>query len=377
MKCKLVQLVVFSVLLFACGEDIEVVDNEAFVTQSTAKNNYKEELQKLNKILEANPDDVKALVEKGNLELNNYDFLNAFADAARAYRLDSTRVDTRLLYASALINRPNSSEQDKRVAHEHFKKLLELEPTNTKVMTGLANTYIFQQDIENARYWIDRALEIDPKFIDAHSLKGSIYKMLYSALQDDPESHRLANAYLDTAIMTYSKITEIYPENHVMYVYLGVLLQQQNNPICIDHYLSAVQLQPDSIDYKYSLAFAYGEFERERKAMKVYEEMIAMDSTYFEAYCQIGQILQFKFQEIDSALNYYSEVIELDPYHLDAFVNIGIAYEDKGDITRALQNYSKAIAIEPQFRKPTMTTAQFNEQQQMARDRADKLRRKL
>jgi tetratricopeptide (TPR) repeat protein len=377
MKCKLVQITILSILLFACGEDAEVVDNESFVTKSTTKNDYKEELQKLNKILEKNPDNVERLVERGNLALVNYDLLIAFADAARAYRLDSGRVDTRLLYASALINRPKSSEQDKRVAHEHFKKLLEQEPTNTKVMTGLANTFIFQQDIENARYWIDRALEIDPEFIDAHFLKGSIYKMLYSALQEDPESQRLANAYLDTAIITFSHITEIYPENHVMYVYLGVLLQQQDNPICIDHYLSAVQLQPDSIDYKYSLAYAYGEFDKEREAMKLYKKMIEQDSSYYEAYCQMGQILQFKFQEIDSAINYYSQAIELDQYHLDAFVNTGIAYEDKGDITRALQNYSKAIAIEPQFRKPTMTSAQFNEQQQMARERADKLRKKL
>jgi tetratricopeptide (TPR) repeat protein len=377
MKCKLVQITILSILLFACGEDTEVIENKAFVTKSTKNNDIKEEVQKLNTILEKNPDNVDALVQRGNLELNNYDFLNAFADAARAYRLDSSRVDTRLLYASALINRPNSSEQDKRVAHEHFKNLLEQEPTNTKVMTGLANTYIFQQDIKNARFWLDRALEIDPEFIDAHILKGSIYKMLYSALQEDPESQRLANALLDSAIMTYSKITEIYPENHVMYVYLGVLLQQQNNPICIDHYLSAVQLQPDSIDYKYSLAYAYGLFDREREAMKVYREMIDQDSTYFEAYCQIGQILQFKYEEIDSALYYYSQAIDLDRYHLDAFVNTGIAYENKGDITRALQNYSKAIAIEPQFRKPTMTSAQFNEQQQMARENADKLRKKL
>jgi len=377
MKCKLVQLTIFSILLLACGEDAEVVKKDSFVTQSTKKNDYKEELQKLNKILAKNPDNVEVLVERGNLALANYDLMMAFADAARAYRLDSGRVDTRLLYASALINRPNSSKQDKQVAHEHFKKLLEQEPTNTKVMTGLANTYIFQQDIKNAQYWIDRALEIDSKFIDAHILKGSIYKMLYSALHEDPESQKLANAYLDTAIMTFSHITEIYPENHVMYVYLGVLLQQQDDPVCIDHYLSAVQLQPDSIDYKYSLAYAYGEFDKEREAMKLYKEMIIQDSTYYEAYCQMGQILQFKFEEIDSAMNYYSQVIELDPYHLDAFVNIGIAYEEKGDITRALQNYSKAIAIEPQYRKPTMSVAQFNEQQQMARENADKLRKKL
>ena len=66
-----------------------------------------------------------------------------------------------------------------------------------------------------------------------------------------------------------------------------------------------------------------------------------------------------------------------DKNHLDAYVNMGIAYQDKGDITNALKNYAMALAIKPEERNPMVSLNQFNEQQSMARERADQLKKKL
>ena len=56
---------------------------------------------------------------------------------------------------------------------------------------------------------------------------------------------------------------------------------------------------------------------------------------------------------------------------------MGIAYQDKGDITNALKNYSQALAIKPEERWGLVTLNQFNEQQDMARNRAKELKNKL
>ncbi len=42
-------------------------------------------------------------------------------------------------------------------------------------------------------------------------------------------------------------------------------------------------------------------FNQERRAMVVYQEMQDLDSSYSEAYCQMGQIYQKKYNELDSA----------------------------------------------------------------------------
>lgn len=377
MKTKLILVSLFITLLYACSNnDTQDISNN-FAAKSNSSDNYELNIEKLNAVIAMNPDDVSALVERGNLELDHYDFYSAFSDAARAFRLDSNRFESRLLYAKALLNRPTSTEKDKLVSQRHFLKLVDEKPKSTDAIVGLANTYALLQDFENAEILVEKALKIDAKYIDAHRLKGSIFKIRYYAIKDDAESKKFAEALFDSTVTTYSYITQIDPEYHVAYMHLGLLFQQRQDPLCLDHYLSAVQLQPDNLDYKYALGYAYGEFGKERQAMKIYDEMINQDDTFFEAYCQTGQILQFKYNELDSALYYYSEVVEKDKNHLDAYVNMGIAYQDKGDITNALKNYAIALAIKPEERNPMVSLNQFNEQQSLARERADELKKKL
>ena len=368
-------LLIFT-LFYSCESDDKKDDNNDFMVQSN-KDDYQRELEQLNQLIKKSPNDIQAIIKRGNLELNHYDFSSAFADAALAYRLDSTNFEGRLLYATAILNRPNRTENDKVIAQGHFAQLLVQKPEDLKAIVGYANTYALLQDFDNARIWIKKALSIDPKHIDAFILKGSIYKVLYNALKEDPQSQDLSKAYLDTAVSTYSYITQIDPEFHAAYMHLGLLFEQRRDSICLDHYLSAVQLQPENLQYKYALAYAQGEFGHEREAIKVYEEMIEQDENFYEAYCQTAQILQFKYQELDSALYYYSKVVKKDPSHLDAFVNMGIAYQDMGDVTNALKNYARALAIKPEERNPMTSLMQFEQQQNMARERAEKLKDKL
>ena len=372
---KITFLLIF-LLLFSCASDEEKERNNDFRVESN-KGDDQRELEQLNQRIKKSPNDIQAIIKRGNFELNHYDFSAAFADAALAYRLDSNSFDARLLYATALLNRPNRAENDKRIAQGHFAQLLNQKPDNLKAIIGYANTYALLQDFDNARTWIKKALSIDPNHIDAFILKGSIYKVLYNALKEDPESQALSKAYLDTAVSTYSYITQIDPEFHAAYMHLGLLFEQRGDSICLDHYLSAVQLQPENLPYKYALAYAHGEFGHEREAIRIYEEMIQQDENFFEAYCQTAQILQFKYKQLDSALYYYSKVVKKDPSHLDAFVNMGIAYQDMGDVTNALKNYGRALAIKPEERNPMTSLMQFEYQQNMARELAEQLKKEL
>lgn len=377
MNSKIILFFLISLLLYTCSGEEEKNNNKTFIAKSSPTNEYELSKKRLDAIISKNADDINALVERGNLALDNYDFSNAFSDAARAFRLDSNKFDSRLLYARSLIDRPTSTENDKIVAQGHFLKLVKESPTNLDAIVGLANTYALLQDFENANNWIEKALNIDRKCIDAYRLKGSLFKIRYYAVMEDADSKKFAEALFDSTINTYSYITQIDPEYHVAYMHLGLLFNQRNDPLCLDHYLSAVQIQPENLDYKYALAYAYGEFGKEREAMRIYKEMIEQDDTFYEAYCQTGQILQFKYQELDSALYYYSQVVDKDEHHIDAYVNMGIAYQDKGDITNALKNYSKALAIKPEERGILVTLNKFEEIQEMAKSRARELKKKL
>mgnify|MGYP005678707201 CR=1 FL=1 len=363
--------------LFACG-DIEQTALKSTNTLAAEPNeSYAESRMRLNQILEASPDSLQALLESTSLALEHYDYALAYADAARAFRLDSSSSAARMMYALSIINQGNRTVSDISRAQGYLQMVVQNEGKNAKAMVGLANTYALQQDFDEARVWIDKALDQSPKFFDAHVLKGSMYKVLSAALNGEDGSQPFSRAYMDSAINTYSRVSQYYPDKPEIYIELGILFQQLNNERCIDQFYSAVQLEPENIDYKYALAYAYGLFGQERLAMKVYGEMQELDSLYSEAYCQMGQIYQKKYGELDSALNMYREVVSIDPSHIDAYVNMGVIYAEKKAYTRALKSYSKALSILPEDRGLFMPLSTFIENQNLAREYADEIKDKL
>lgn len=365
------------IVLFACVGEAEKAVESIDSLNVVSDESYAESKTRLNKILEASPDSISALLESASLALDNYDYALAYSNAARAFRLDSSSNRARMMYALSIINQGNRTVSDISRAQSYLQSVVQKESQNVKAMVGLANTYALQQDFDEARIWINKALQQAPKFFDAHVLKGSMYKVLSAALNGEDGSQKLSQIYMDSAINTYARVSQYYPDRPEIYIELGILLQQMNNPRCMDHFLSAVQLEPGNIDYKYALAYAYGLFGKERMAMQVYKEMQELDSLYSEAYCQMGQIYQKKYGELDSALNMYREVVAIDPSHIDAYVNMGVIYAEKKAYTRALKSYSKALSILPEDRGPFMPLSTFIENQNLAREYAAEIKGKL
>lgn len=363
--------------LIACGDVEQTALKSTNTLVAEPDESYAESRMRLDQILEASPDSLQALLESASLALEHYDYALAYADAARAFRLDSSSNAARMMYALSIINQGNRTVSDISRAQDYLQMVVQNEGKNAKAMVGLANTYALQQDFDEARVWIDKALDQSPKFFDAHVLKGSMYKVLSAALNGEDGSQPLSRAYMDSAINTYSRVSQYYPDKPEIYIELGILFQQLNNERCVDQFYSAVQLEPENIDYKYALAYAYGLFGQERLAMKVYGEMQELDSLYSEAYCQMGQIYQKKYGELDSALNMYREVVSIDPSHIDAYVNMGVIYAEKKAYTRALKSYSKALSILPEDRGPFMPLSTFIENQNLAREYADEIKDKL
>ena len=369
-------LSVLILIVSACSQESDQVTENSKVDVSNTTT-YAAKMADLDKKLRSQPDDISLLLQSANLALENYDYPKALADAARAFRLDSNKVETKLIYALSIINKSNRSVSDIRRARDYFQNIIKEMPDNPKAMIGLANTYVLQQDFDEARNWIDKTLEFAPKFFDAHVLQGSIYKVLAAALTGDDGSESLSRVYMDSAIQTYSRVCQYYPDRPETYMQLGILYQQSDNRICIDQFYSAVQLSPGNLDFMYALAYAYSLFDQERKAMSVYKEMQDLDSSYSEAFCQMGQIYQKKYNELDSALTMYREVISIDPNHVDAYVNMGVIYEAQQQNTNALKSYAKALVILPEDRSSFMSLRDFSANQNLARVYADELQKKL
>jgi tetratricopeptide (TPR) repeat protein len=289
----------------------------------------------LDSLLLQYPDSVNLLVKHGEQALNNFKYDVAIADAAKAFRLDSSRLDTRILYADAICNNPAIQNADVSKAQYHYKKLINKDPKNVRALVGLANTFSLRQDFDNSFKYINLALKINPKYRNAYILKGSNYRLL-------------GNSKL--AISSYETAVQQDPTFYGGYLMLGALYQFEENPICIEYYTTASQLQPKNPDVLYSLAYAKQIYGRENEAKLIYRKMLKLDSTYYEANFQLGYIKQFTDLDLDSALYFYNAALDIEVRHIECYHNIGLIYEDKKDISNALLSYAKVLKYNPEFK---------------------------
>lgn len=307
------------ILLTACGG------------KSTQK---KQKELSIDELYKKYPDSVPILIKHGNLMLERYDYEKALQDGAKAYRMQESNIEARFLYANALNNRANRSVSDVMSAQKHFKFVVKKQPKNTRALVALATTYAQQGDNEKAFYFINEALRIDKKYRDAYILKGSIYLSM--------DNRKLAKSSYQTAV-------EQDPEFFAAYIKLGLIYQEEGDPLCIQYFITATQIRPNNIEAYYNLAYAYQQFDKIPEAQQTYREMIKKDPTFTPPLFQLGWIKQFKQNDLDSAIYFYNETLQKEPRYVEAWHNLGLAYETKGEKYQAIQYYRKALKYNPKF----------------------------
>ncbi len=300
------------------------------------KGKIQRESQNIDTLLMKYPDSIPILLKHGNYYFKRYNFSKALSSAAKAFRLDSTNMDARILYADVLNNRPNRSIEEVVTAQRHFAYVIERQPKNTRALVSMASTFSLMQDFDMSFKYINEALRIDPRYRDAYILKGTNYLQLNKI--------PLAKSSYETAVQQD-------PEFYEAYVALGNLYQKEENPICIEYYTTAATLAPKDLNVLYLQAYALQYFGKSEEALQKYREMYLLDDSFAMAQFQQGFIKQFYQNDIDSAIIFYDRALLQEPTFVEAWHNLGMCYEEKKEKSQALQSYSKALKYNPNFQK--------------------------
>tara|TARA_R110002072_G_scaffold303056_1_gene492363 strand:- start:4829 stop:5842 length:1014 start_codon:yes stop_codon:yes gene_type:complete len=293
------------------------------------------------------PDSIPLLINRGETYLADLKLELALADGAKAFRLDTNNLEARLLYADVINNRPQRTVNDVLQAQNHFKYIVNKAPKNTRAIVGLASTYLYQQDFDRIFQYANEALRVDPKLRDAYVLKGTAYMILNN---------------LELAKSSYETAVQQDPNFYVAYFRLGQIYQAENNPRCVEYFVTAQKLNPDDLEFKYQVAFSKESHGQLEGAKEMYREMAAdtVDVYVSRGLFHQGYIKQFTEKDLDSALYFYKSALETEPRYIEAWFNLGIAHEEKGNKSQALSAYANCLKYNPEF--------------QEARIRANKLR---
>jgi len=223
---------------------------------------------------------------------------------------------------------------------------------------------------EDARRYLEKAVELDPTFAFAHLYLAFTYDDLkYSDLRDEAyekakaysekttEKERLfidaAHAYFiehnsEKFFRLITEVTQRFPKEKQSHYWLGIYYQigEENFEKAIEEYTKVLELDPD---YGYGLnqmAYAYidlGDYEKAIEYLQRYTSVSPGDPNPLDSMAE----LYFRMGRIDEALEKYSEALEAKPDFYLAVWNIGYVYAFAQNHLEALRWFDRFVEETP------------------------------
>lgn len=282
----------------------------------------------------------KAYVDNNVSDANGY---NLYAEALLAAGNAKDALDT----ADQLIqlkgnDDPSGHEKKGRAlvmlekTHEGIEELRQAVQLDAKSSTyhkalgeALANA---EKNFDGAALEFRAAIKADPSDAEAHVLLGM-------ALRNQNELDE-AKSYLDKAI-------ELDPRSGRAYFELGLLYNIEKKQADAEQALSkAIQLSPNESLFWY----AYGEIfrvqERDDDAIKAYRRAVELDPPYPKALLKLGIMLVDR-KQYDEAEGLLTQALRRDSHATSALFYLGALHQAQNKPRLALDNYEQFVKAAP------------------------------
>ena len=180
---------------------------------------------------------------------NNLAFLSLAEnkpDDALASFENATRVDATNFVALNEIMTHYAKTQELDKAHSRMDQVLSVYPNVAWLHYLKGQVYGYQRNVQAAEAELRRALEIDPKYLEAYSALAALFINFNQA---------------DRAIAEYKNALGVRPDNAMLYALIGMLEDsRQNHDAAIDNYRKTLQLDQNNAFAANNLSWNYAEY---------------------------------------------------------------------------------------------------------------------
>ncbi len=328
----LVLVVIFGFLFSACHSS-SVKSNQQVQADDSASKGGDTIASRINFYtgrITSNPTDANAYWNRGKLEMLNKSYAAAMGDLTKAVQLDSTKSEYYCDFANIEFLTGHTHE-----ARDAFAISIRLNPKNTDAILKLAELYFYVKKYDDAIELINQAMQVNQYIVKEYFLKGLIYI----------EKHDTAKAIssMQTAIEQNSDYFDAY-------IQLGLLFAHKGNPIALSYYNNAINIRPQNPEPYYDKGLFYQFGGDDTDAIKMYTELLQIDSTYKNAYYNLGVIYNVNMSDYNKSLYYFSKAITCDTAYYMAYYGKGNCYEMLKQTRMALADYDHAYKINPNFK---------------------------
>ena len=298
-----------------------------FVISKIKNKNFSSAKKEIEKLINKDPDNKKLQMLYGDCLIGMGKFV-----LARGRFIDClTEKELRNMCYSKIAWISEKLEESSQALF-YYKKALELNPKNSRILNRLGNLHRKNNAYSEAIRCYDEAIRAEPKNTIARTNKGLVkhiqgeysesIKILNEVLLIDknnlPAIKALANGYMKTGNFTNS----------------------------FSHLEKALILAPGDLGITIQIAEASKRLRKYELAIKFLSELIKTNPDYIPAYISLSGVYRQQ-KNFSLCVDISKKALTLDPKGKATINNLGVAYSGNGDHSKAISLYKKAIKLYP------------------------------
>ena len=245
---------------------------------------------------------------------------------------------------------------------ELLPQLIRLDPDNQREYIHLAESHYEVKNYEKTIEMCKEALIKNGRSSDAWNLLGLVYY--------NQKNYKKAIKFFEMSVNLYSRYFKGL--KNLAFVYFDMKEYDYAINYCLENIkqditekklysqesielLEKIKMElmkiivsnPDDMDTRTILGEFYYDTSDFNKALKLFNEVLEIDSTNVDALVYKGLILVEK-EEYEKAIQIYKKALEIDSEDDIVWDNLGLAYEYNGQLPKAIDAYEKAIKLAPE-----------------------------
>jgi tetratricopeptide (TPR) repeat protein len=366
-----------------------------------AMGEFEQARQQFQKAIELQPQYVLARLALAQLQVTRGEFDGAYKTAEAILAIDPANANARLIESASLMGQKkyadsrrildamikttpaapdvifqlgvvNFAEAKYKEAQDAFHRCYELAPANSRCLMGEVETYMAQSKPDAALALLQAESQKAPNRVDlllatgntaVRSGKFDLAIQSYTKASGlvDQKSKAMGDIYLrlgetyrqrgdlGNAVQALQKARETLPQNVLVLSTLALTLDGAGRkPEARQVYEASLKIRPDDPVVLNNLAFLLADgggdlddaLTKAQRAKQLLPSLLEISDT-------LGWIYVKKSQA-DSAIDIFKELVAKQPTHATYHYHLGMAYSQKGDKTRAIEQLKEALKYNPQ-----------------------------
>lgn len=211
---------------------------------------------------------------------------------------------------------------------------------------------------------LNKALHIDPHFVEAQYLMGNIYNLMgdtdkavtfyEKVLKIDP-MYSKAKYMLDLLVDEGKGTSEVLEDRKKckeaeVYFCGGVeSFNTKDYEKAIEDFRKAIEIAPEHHQAYYNLGVIYYHTGDIKRAEDFWKKTLDFDSKNPKVFLNLG-ILSYKNGKIDEAVSFWERVAADNIPLAQIYCNLGVVYCERGDTKKGKEYLDKALTFNPDYK---------------------------